>query len=82
MPNLETFHLSVLIPDAFVVLTEPLLVSKASAINSTPPVDEIEIGRYLPFLPVGNNLNEVMFESLLFAWKHGPSIYEVALPPL
>ena len=57
VPTLDNFHLLALKPEALAVFTVPEFVSNASAIKSTPPVDEIEIGRYLPFLPVGNNLN-------------------------
>ncbi len=67
VPTRVTFHLEVLKLDALVEFTVPVLVSNASTINSTPPVEAINIGRNLPFLPVGNNLYCVILPSNLLA---------------
>ena len=65
--------------DAFADVV-PVLVSKASTINSAPPVEATEIGKYFPFLPTGNNLFCVIVAPSLLAWTIGPSIWHVALP--
>ena len=67
VPTLVTFHLFALKLEALVAFAVPVLVSNASTINSTPPVEAIEIGKYLPFLPTGNNLFCVLFASALLA---------------
>ena len=52
--------------DAFADVV-PVLVSKASTINSAPPVEATEIGKYFPFLPTGNNLFCVIVAPSLLA---------------
>ena len=66
VPTLVTFHRLALKFEALAEVV-PVLVSNASAINSAPPVEAINIGIYFPFFPTGNNRYCVALPPSLFA---------------